>query len=185
MSQWTLTVRSTFLATQPTVWSHKTDPEALSREFSPWLTLTVPDPAAVQRAMRERTMPDEPPRTFRGRIGGPLGLITLPWPMTIEATEPPEWYRDASDNALYSAFSHTHHVRASGPGRTVYIDEVVFTPRIRPSWLTAQATRALFLHRHARAALELPADAVEGTRATLARGTSVVRAPLHPATPSR
>ncbi len=168
MAQWSLTVRSTYLATPEQVWKAKTDPAALLREFSPYFTLTVPDPDALTRAMR-----GDAPMHFAARLGGPIGLLTIPWPMHIDASTPITSYKDSSTNLLYSTFHHTHRVQQSGKHRVCYTDEVVFTPRIRPSILTAHTTRALFLHRHAQSAKELHLDAVEGTRAWLHRATTV------------
>jgi hypothetical protein len=173
MAEWSLTVRSTYMATPEHVWNAKTDPAALLREFRPFFTLTVPDPNALAQAMR-----GDSPQQFEARLGGPIGLLTIPWPMRIDASTPITSYRDSSENLLYSAFHHTHRVQPSGRHRVCYTDEVVFTPRIRPSILTAHTTRALFLHRHAQSAKELELDAVEGTRAWLNRATAAAEVAL-------
>jgi hypothetical protein len=156
------------MATPEQVWNAKTDPAALLREFKPFFTLTVPDPAALARAIR-----GDAPQRFDARLGGPLGLLTIPWPMRIDSSTPITSYQDSSTNLLYSAFHHTHRVQPSGKHRVCYTDEVVFTPRLRPSILTAYTTRALFLHRHAQAAKELDLDEVEGIKTHLHRATTV------------
>ena len=176
MAIWTLTVRSTYLATQEEVWLQKTDPQALLDEFAPYLRLTIPDPQALMAALRGAA-----PASFHAKVTGPLGLIGMPWPMRIEESVAPRLYRDTSVNALYKHFQHTHRVLPSGPGRVKYIDEVVFEPRFRPSRLSARITRALFLHRHARAARHLMLDQVDGTRSWLATEGPFAR-PLRHAT---
>ena len=163
MAVWTLTVRSTYLTSQHEVWRYKTDPESLAAELGPWLQMTVTDPDALARALRGAA-----PASFRARVTGPLGLVGLPWPMDIVRSEPELVYQDTSVNALYRRFQHTHRAIPAAAGRVKYVDEVVFEPRLRPSVLTARLTRALFLHRHERAAQDLPLDAVEGTRSWLA-----------------
>ena len=169
LAEWSLTVRSTYLATPEQVWNAKTDPASLLREFSPYFTLTVANPHRLAQAMR-----GDAPQKFDARLGGPLGLLTIPWPMRIDSSTPIMSYQDSSKNLLYSAFHHTHRIQPSGKHRVCYTDEVVFTPRMRPSLFTAHTTRALFLHRHVQAAKELHLDEVEGTRAWLNRATTIV-----------
>lgn len=168
MGSWTLEVRSTYLATVDEVWAHKTDIAALAAELRP-LRLTVDDPERLQAALRGAA-----PDRFDGRLTGPLGLLGLPWPMEIRASDPPRRYQDASRNALYREFVHEHRVEPSGAGRVRYVDRVRFTPALRPSAAAAWLTRALFLRRHAITATHLRLDEVEGTRARLSRARDAV-----------
>ncbi len=176
MQSWRLTVWTRFRAPVEAVWDLKTDPLALAREFLPWIRVEAKDVDGLRRALRQTGK-----GTFPGRVTGPLGLIGVAWPFSIQGTEPPRWYRDGSSNLLYADFQHEHRFEPIPGGGCRYVDEVVFTPRAGPSRLSAELTRALFVHRHHRAARELPVepDAVAHTwlRPALERRPVDVAAP--------
>jgi len=157
---WKLTVWSRYRASIEEVWDQKTDPPALAREFLPWLHLRVADVAGLRHALREAGS-----GTFAGRVTGPIGLVGLSWPLEVRETRPTTYYCDASHNRLFTEFVHRHRFERTPAGQVRYVDEVTFTPAFRPGRLVAEAMRALFVHRHRRAArvLRVDGDAVAHT----------------------
>jgi hypothetical protein len=164
VSVFRLTVWSVYEATPDAVFAHKSDVRALRDELLPFARMTVDDPEGLQRALRGAA-----PGRFRGKLCGPLGVVGLPWPFDIRASHPPDFYRDASVNALYTSFDHTHRVEAAGPGLSRYTDDVTFEPRFGDAF-AAWVLRELFLHRHRRTALTLAASPAHPTRAWLRPG---------------
>src|SRR6185436_17971341 len=109
-ARWELVVSTRFRAPIEDVWRLKTDPLALADEFVP-MRLSVRDPAALGRALRG----DDPPSTFVCRFGGPLGLLTVAWPIVVVESVPMDHYQDGSENALVRTIQHRHRFEAEGP----------------------------------------------------------------------
>ncbi len=164
MARWRLTVWSRHRASLEEVWARKTEPLDLREELLPWLRITVEDVDGLRRALRETGT-----GTFAGRVTGPLGILGFDWPFEIRGTRPRRWYRDASRNLLLAAFEHEHRLEVTGDGLVRYVDEVTFSPAFGPGRLTGEVLRALFVHRHHRAARVLPVDGAALGRSWLRR----------------
>lgn len=158
MATWRLTVWSVFAASPEAVFAYKTDPDRLRHELGPLVRATTADPEALARAMRHTG-----DGAFDLRLTGPIGLVGVTWPVQIVRSDPPRSYQDDSVNASFLAWRHEHRVEPVTASLTRYVDDVTFTPRARPSVLTAAVMRALFVHRHQRAARDLPAQDVGRT----------------------
>lgn len=177
MEGWKLTVWSRYRTRLDEVWERKTEPLALAREFRPFLRVTVDDVDGLRRALRETGQ-----GVFGGRVTGPLGLLGIRWPFEILETRPKSLYRDGSHNALYREFEHIHRFEETPAGLVRYVDEVRFVPGFGPSWLSAEITRLLFVHRHHRAARDLPVDGNALARTWLRRERERRPADVAPAT---
>ena len=143
-----LRVSTRFLASKDRVWAHKTDVEELRREFLPWIHLSVAEPEALAAALAGQGLP----QTVDCRVWG------LFWPIQVTECVPGERFCDRSDNALFEQWEHEHRFEQASDA-TFYLDAITFTPRWGPPHLVARAVEALFVHRHRRAAAELPTEA--------------------------
>ena len=140
------------------VWAVKTDPSFMKAELRPYVQLSVDDADALMDAVRG----GRPLRTDARLL--PFGLG---WPIELVESIPGESFRDTSTNAIFSRYEHSHIFQSTVDGCR-YIDDVVFTPSLPASKMTAILTRRLFVHRHRVASERLPADA-------RTVGTSVLR----------
>ncbi len=142
-----LRVSTRFKAPLEEVWALKTDPEKLRQEFQPWLHLSVADAPALAQALQGKGLP----RTIDCRIWG------LPWPIEVTECSPGARFCDRSENALFDLWEHEHRFEQASDA-AFYLDAVTFTPRWGPPHLVARAVEALFVHRHRKAAQQLPTD---------------------------
>ncbi len=144
---WTL-----FKAPVEQVWALKTDPDALSDEFKPWVQLETSDPELARQLLRGEGVPGTIPCRLRpgGRLPG------IDWPLHVALVEPLKRYVDTSSNPLFSEWHH-EHLFDVGQRAVRYVDAVTFTPsRAATARWTARLTKRLFIHRHQRAARRLP-----------------------------
>ena len=133
------------------VWAFKTHAEHMQEEFKPFL---VADPKPVEEALRQLRNGSLPVRyTLQARLFG--GPRVSQWPVTVTEFQPPTHFVDTSENTLVLHWRHHHRLEPTSEG-VRYVDEVDFTPRLRPYQWIAAGIRELFLHRHRRAARHLP-----------------------------
>jgi hypothetical protein len=172
MAGWKLTVWSRYRASAEQVWQHKTDPEWNSEELGPLFRLVLKDAQGFAAAAREGRH-----GSFRARLTGPLGVVGLSWPVELRQSRPPTYFRDASRNLLFREWQHEHRVEPTPAGRVRYVDELIFEPAAG-GFGAAQFTRALFVHRHYRAArhLQIDGDALAHSWLRPALGMSPVMA---------
>lgn len=152
MHRWQLNVWTRFAAPLEEVWRLETDPRLLNEGLRPF-RMKLDDPEALQRALREGRA-----ARFDTRLGGPLGLLTVAWPMDVEASTPMREFRDTSSNALFAEWSHRHRLEPTVDGKVRYVDEVRFLPAIGPEKVVVEAMRRLFVRRHRVAAKKLAVD---------------------------
>ena len=140
------------------VWAVKTDPACLAAELRPWLMLSTADTDGLVEAVRA----GRPLQTTARLLP-----VAISWPINLVESVPGQRFTDTSVNALFSRFEH-QHIFEPTPDGCRYIDDVVFTPTLPTSKLTAILTRRLFVHRHRVASERLSPDA-------RTVGTSVLR----------
>jgi len=150
---WKLSVWTRYAAPVDEVWRLKTDVHFLADELGPWLRLRADDPNQLQQALRHTGG-----GVYSGRMAGPLGLVGLRWPLEVRSSEPLVAYCDSSSNLLYAHFEHRHLFQPTDDDHVRYVDEVVFTPALRPDRLWARLTERTFVRRHHRAARHLAVD---------------------------
>ncbi len=150
--QFHLRCSTLFLTGMEEVWSFKTDPALMQEEFKPFL---VGESKPVAEAF-QRLQAGELPVLYslRARLFGALHLSE--WPVTVTEFEPYTRFVDTSENVLVAHWRHEHRLEETSEG-VRYVDQVDFTPRVRPQRWIAAGIRELFLHRHRRAAQHLPA----------------------------
>lgn len=149
---WRLRVWTRYRCDARRVWSYKTDPEMLAREFRPYLYLTMS--SADQDAVRQVLQSESGRASVQARLL-PMGLR---WPMDVEVITPGLHYRDTSTNALFRHWTHEHQLVVASDG-CMYVDEVVFQPALPYCKATALTMERLMTHRHRVAADHLPAEA--------------------------
>ena len=131
------------------VWAVKTDPACMTAELRPYFQLSVDDADALREAVRGgRSL----------RTDARLLPFGLGWPIELVESVPGESFKDTSSNAIFSRYEHSHIFQSTVDGCR-YIDDVVFTPSLPASKMTAIITRRLFVHRHRVASERLSADA--------------------------
>lgn len=151
MSTWHLNVSTRFAAELDEVWRLKTDLSTFNAEMG-LLSLKIDDADGLQRAVREGHT-----GSFDAKLTGPLGLIGVPWPLSVEDVHPGESFQDTSSNLLFSMFHHVHRIEQASQGKVRYVDTVTFTPALGPSKLVAILVKDFFVRRHQRFAKQVPA----------------------------
>lgn len=140
-----------FAAERSAVWSLMTDPIGLPEGDPPLWRWTPDDPVEWRAALDEgRT------GLLRGTLR--LGLVSLPLGSVIERVEPERQVVERADGAFFPQLLHRRRLEPAIGGHIRYVDELVFTTRLRPGRLGAELLRRAFVRRHQAAAQRLPAD---------------------------
>lgn len=149
--QFHLRCSTLFLTGMEEVWAFKTDALQMKNELHPFLIGDAEPAEHAFSALRGGELPVH--YRLQARLFG--GLQLSDWPVTIVEFDPPTGFVDTSQNALVTRWRHEHRLEPTSEG-VRYVDQVEFTPRLRPYRWVAAGIRELFLHRHRQAAKHLP-----------------------------